>query len=100
MNRATHELEWLCDWFASQCNGDWEHGFGITIGTLDNPGWSFRVDLTDTPLADRPFSPDEIEAGDRWLRLWKEDEPPVFHAAGSPTALPEIIERFRKWATA
>jgi hypothetical protein len=98
MNDSSNELIWLCDWFASHCNGDWEHEFGIAIGTLDNPGWSLRVELTDTELANRPFAPEEIETTDRWVRLWKEDEPPVFHAAGSPTTLPEMIARFRDWA--
>jgi len=26
-------------WFASMCNGDWEHTYGITLETVDNPGW-------------------------------------------------------------
>ena len=29
----------LQKWYKSQCNGDWEHSFGIKIETLDNPGW-------------------------------------------------------------
>lgn len=24
--------------YRSQCDGDWEHGEGVEIGTLDNPG--------------------------------------------------------------
>jgi hypothetical protein len=35
-------------WYVAQCNGEWEHSYGIEIGTLDNPGWSLRVDLKDT----------------------------------------------------
>src|SRR5260221_4160816 len=37
---ALSDLE---NWYRSQCNGEWEHGEGITIGTLDNPGWSIQV---------------------------------------------------------
>jgi len=37
-------------WFASMCNGDWEHTYGITLETVDNPGWLFTVEITDTPL--------------------------------------------------
>jgi hypothetical protein len=25
-------------WYASRCDGEWEHGYGISIETLDNPG--------------------------------------------------------------
>lgn len=26
-------------WYASQCDDNWEHSYGIRIDTLDNPGW-------------------------------------------------------------
>jgi hypothetical protein len=42
-------------WYLDQCDGDWEHAYGITIDTLDNPGWSLRIDLTETPLSDREY---------------------------------------------
>ncbi|MGK7942612.1 MAG: Imm53 family immunity protein [Crocosphaera sp.] len=25
---------WLQDWYTSQCNGEWEHTYGIDIKTL------------------------------------------------------------------
>ena len=34
------ELSWLQQWYSAHCDGEWEHGFGVTIATLDNPGWS------------------------------------------------------------
>jgi len=36
-------LEQVEDWYSSQCNGDWEHQYGISIDTLDNPGWSRSI---------------------------------------------------------
>lgn len=30
-------LKWLENWYSSNCDGDWEHLYGITIRTLDNP---------------------------------------------------------------
>nr|TKK07812.1 hypothetical protein SrhCFBP13529_11555 [Stenotrophomonas rhizophila] len=45
-----HALDRLQKWYADQCDGDWEHSFGIRIDTLDNPGWTVSVDLTDTAL--------------------------------------------------
>jgi Immunity protein 53 len=25
------------EWYSRQCNGEWEHGFGVEIATIDNP---------------------------------------------------------------
>ena len=36
-------------WFKSRCDGSWEHDFGITIETTDNPGW--LLTFTDLRLA-------------------------------------------------
>ena len=48
-------LSMVNEWFKSQCNGDWEHDYGITIQTLDNPGWSVDIYLYETELEDKPF---------------------------------------------
>jgi hypothetical protein len=37
-------------WYVAQCDSEWEHGFGVEIGTLDNPGWCIRIDLNHTAL--------------------------------------------------
>jgi hypothetical protein len=39
---------WLLKWYKSHCNGDWEHGRGIHLDTIDNPGWSLSINLEDT----------------------------------------------------
>jgi hypothetical protein len=41
-------LEWLENWYASQCDENWEHNHGIKIETTDNPGWSIEINLIDT----------------------------------------------------
>lgn len=41
-------IKWLQDWYFENCNGDWEHTYGITIETLDNPGWQLKICLEDT----------------------------------------------------
>lgn len=46
-----NQLAWLEDWYATQCNGEWEHSYGVKIDTLDNPGWEITIDLNDTSLA-------------------------------------------------
>jgi len=90
------DVEWLAQWYADQCDGEWEHDYGVHIETLDNPGWRLRIDLAATPLASRTFTPERFES-DAWVRFWCESN--VFHAAGGPMSLPVMIGRFRQWAT-
>ena len=54
-------LDDLRRWYVAHCDGDWEHTYGVNIGTLDNPGWSVEIDLRDTLLEGKPF--DTVEEG-------------------------------------
>ncbi|MFE4959105.1 Imm53 family immunity protein [Streptomyces sp. NPDC056653] len=38
MSDAEPLLDWLQNRYAQQCDGDWEHEWGVKIATLDNPG--------------------------------------------------------------
>jgi hypothetical protein len=90
---------WLLGWYAAQCNGDWEHQYGITISTLDNPGWSVAIGLTGTPLEDRSFEKVEVyRSQHEWLSVWVEDQ--TFNAACGPLNLGECLFLFRQWAEA
>lgn len=90
-------LEGVQEWYAAQCDGSWEHSFGVSIGTLDNPGWRVRLDLQATSCSGRAF--DRIERlrtdGD-WLVCWVEDE--VFQVACGPRNLQEALELFLAWS--
>ncbi len=91
-------LEWLQTWYDSHTNGDWEHHYGIKIDTLDNPGWSLRIDLTDTGLEGRTFAPIQIERTQHdWLFCRVEDD--VFMAYCGSKNLAEAISVFRDWAS-
>jgi hypothetical protein len=92
------DLSWLAQWYLDQCNGDWEHEYGVTISTLDNPGWSIRIDLVNTELENVVFEGEEIQGDDEWIRFWKDEQTKAFHAAGSPMTLPSMVSRFRQWA--
>ena len=46
----------LQEWFASNCDGDWEHDFGIRIETMSDPGWMVTIDLEETNLEEMPGS--------------------------------------------
>jgi len=84
-------------WYLAQCDGDWEHEFGVEIGTIDNPGWHVRIDLVETDLEARPFERIKLERTDGdWLHAWTEDR--RWHAAGGPQNLDEALHAFVTWA--
>ena len=86
-------------WYAAQCDGDWEHGWGVRIGTLDNPGWRVEIDLGGTALEAAPFVEVSDTAPDvEWLRCWVEGK--RFHGAGGVPKLKAILSIFLDWAEA
>lgn len=90
-------LKWLENWYSSNCDGDWEHSFGIQISTIDNPGWYIKINLIETSLEDVPFSSMQIDRNaNDWIRCKVENN--VFIGAGGALNLHEIISVFRDWA--
>ena len=88
---------WLQSWYVAQCDGDWEHEFGVEIGTLDNPGWRVSIDLSGTALADAEYSRTEVHrSSDDWCVTWVDAH--QFHAACGPTNLGEALDAFRTFA--
>lgn len=93
-------LEELQAWYHAQCDEDWEHTYGVEIGTLDNPGWFLKVDLTDTILFGKEFS--EVNYGNdddespEWVATKIEDH--KFVGYGGPRKLGELIQIFLNWA--
>ncbi|MFF7946289.1 immunity 53 family protein [Streptomyces griseorubiginosus] len=98
MSESEHVLDWLQSWYASQCDGDWEHEWGVSIGTLDNPGWIVRIDLEETALADREYPRQRVTRGDHdWVMAWTSER--TFHLACGPGNLIEGLSIFRTWAS-
>ena len=94
MKDELHELQ---AWYRAQCNGDWEHTYGVTIGTLDNPGWSISIDLAETSLADRGFTMVETLAHEvDWMRCEVKDG--KWLGNGGPTMLRPMLRAFLTWA--
>ncbi len=95
-DHAPGTLTWLQAWYATQCDGDWEHGAGISIGTLDNPGWTVRIDLADTEASGRILDHIEIHRSEHdWVNLWVVDD--RFEIACGPLNLGEALHEFRLW---
>ena len=101
--KNTDTLTRLADWFTHQCSDQWQHYHIIHIETCDNPGWSVRIDLTDTALEHRSFSP--VREGDfsrncpspPWIDCRVEKK--VFVGAGDISRLKDVLDMFLSWAT-
>ena len=91
-------LQELQNWYQSQCDGDWEHGNGVRIGNIDNPGWSVTIDLAETDLADRdyPEMRHNIEHESEWMLCRVADH--KFEGMGGPFMLGKILRTFLDWA--
>ena len=88
---------------SSQCDGEWEHKYGVTIQTLDNPGWMVQIDLTGTTLENasmEAYSTSTIRNGTEqnpdWISVSVKDR--KFVAASGPGSLERICNVFQEWA--
>jgi hypothetical protein len=80
-------------WFASECNADWEHTYGIVIETSDNPGWIVKIDLWETELADRGESEKRYkESEEDWFNI--KINKSSFEASCSSQNLEKILDEF------
>jgi hypothetical protein len=85
-------------WYGEQCDGEWEHAYGIKIETLDNPGWQMTISLTGTALSGRRFDRIETHRSDTdWLVCWVAED--RFEAAAGASNLDEAVTVFLGWAT-
>lgn len=88
-------LEWIQAWYAAQCDGEWEHQYGITIETMDNPGWSVRIALTETAMQGKTMEAVRVDHGEKdWMQCFLRED--VFCGYGDPTKLEKILQVFRE----
>jgi Immunity protein 53 len=102
MDREMDPFARLASWYEQQCDGEWEHHSGVSIESLDNPGWKLEVDLKPAP-ADQEArtiavdgSPPTTENGYRNGPSWMvcEVRDGKFMGAGDPSRLVELVSRF------
>ena len=87
----------LQKWYAANCNGGWEHYFGVVIETLDNPGWLLKIDLEETTLDGKHYQGFRRDLSEeQWIYCRVEDN--KFIGIGDETQLEEIIKLFLSWA--
>lgn len=88
-------LKWLTDWYKSNCDGDWEHSYGIRIDTLDNPGWFINIDLIDTKQDGKMISIKVENTDDDWYSIKSDGS--VFEAYGDFSKLPLLVLKFKEF---
>ena len=94
INKNVFDL--LQEWYLAQCNGKWEHEFGIEIGTLDNPGWSVTIDLIGTECEKKSFKKiKNLITEHNWIYCIVEEG--KFIGDGGPQNLTELIKIFIEW---
>ncbi|MEO3943967.1 immunity 53 family protein [Gorillibacterium sp. CAU 1737] len=91
-------LRWLQEWYASHCDGDGEHGDGIRITSIDNPGWHVAISLDGTEMENKQMDVVQLDRTDEdWIYCKIQDG--CFTGAGGPGNLEEILKTFYQWAT-
>jgi len=98
-------LSALQDWYRRNCDGEWEHHYGIKIETCDNPGWWIKIDLHGTDLSSASFvrvaenvDGDGCSQSPTWLCCQVKDE--VWHGACDENQLQRVLEIFVVWMKA
>lgn len=90
-------VKWLEKWYLDQCDGEWEHTYGVEICTLDNPGWHLKIDLVDTELEDKIFEGyKEYIDENNWIICQVRDN--KFDAGGDSLKLNKMIDIFKRWS--
>ncbi|WP_309505466.1 Imm53 family immunity protein [Streptomyces phytophilus] len=92
-------LRALGAWYADQCDGDWEHEFGVKIETLDNPGWLIQVDLPGTSKEGVILAPElEEDTDGSWLHSSADGR--ILRVACGPTDLERAVRAALEFLTA
>jgi hypothetical protein len=105
MSELEDPFRWLERWYQSRCDGEWEHDHGVTIQSLDNPGWLVTIELQHLVSAQRANDrvlavvgePPSDANGNLGGVIWMECkiESGKFVGAGDPTQLRAILAQFR-----
>jgi len=88
-------LEWMQNWFKTNCDGDWEKDEVIQITTLATQGWEVEIDISKTSIANLEITwiLNEINRQD-WYGVKVENQ--KFFAAGDTNKLIFLLDLFKQ----
>ena len=84
-------LAWTVRWVESQFDGNWEHGRGLSLGLVDNPGWTLRNDVSRTTLL--PIKESDVDHTRFFFAEVTADD--VFDGICDATQLERLLRVFR-----
>lgn len=91
-SRVGEAVAWLSAFYSGHCDDAWEHQYGVTIQTIDNPGWTIEVDLTGTEFAASEFvsidNGTDVESADWYVVFGRDGK---LRGAGSPDRLGTLL---------
>ena len=80
-------------WFKAECDGEWEHNYGINIETSDNPGWIIKIDLSETSLFGLGSAEKRCDVSEKdWINVKISEL--IFEGSCSAGKLLELIDEF------
>ncbi|WP_315814785.1 immunity 53 family protein [Paraflavitalea speifideaquila] len=88
-------LTWLQEWYESHCDSEREHEYGITINTIDNPGWYITIDLAFTKLESIELEGGTVENGEDDWYFYKINNK-QYKASGDCSKLEFLLLKFRE----
>ena len=95
-NGGNVNLEWLQRWYLAQCNGEWERVRGVTMETLETPGWFVTIDVAETKWEGSAFATMHVERSKTdWLHCTVVEG--QFRGEGDAGKLEAILAVFRNW---
>lgn len=88
----------LDKWYSDQCDEDWEHSYGVTIDTLDNPGWDLSIDIIGTEIENIEI--ETFKSGDDYEKDWiaYKVDGGKFQGSCGAGRLDELLNIFLKYA--
>ena len=84
-------------WYMRNCDGDWEHSYGVIIEIVRCFGWKVEFSLCGTELDKMPFDDINISRGqDDWIKCEKFESKLI--CTGGPKNIAELLSSFIDWA--
>ena len=87
---SNDSLQWLQNYMLTATDGTWEHQNGISIDTLDNPGWRIKIDISNKFLVNsekEKFVSDTSDAN--WIHIWHDS---INNQLNIACGIPNLIE--------